>query len=452
MKRSLLLAVLGTVAVLALGSGTARADVLSNDYVDIKLGGYLKLDTYFNTNSQLNIDAPLWVNANQDMYEKDGRTFGANVRGSRLWLDVFAKNLPEEIKLKARLEIDFYGDYATSATGSRLPQPALRHYFVQLDSKYASLVAGQTWVIAAPNHPGMYHTLVLAGMGNLWQRMPQLTAKVHYDAFAGGTVNLDAGIMRPISGRDAAGVLIDNGSVGEITGMPMIQARLGLDWTMFEKKSSVGFSGSYHQEKYLYSKADSLGTGIAVGLDNGTSVTLTPADATLTSWLAALDARLAMPYTELTLEAYYGANLDSFWGTMIKYGQVSVLAKDGTTIKATNKNVEETGGFVSLKIDPVDLVTINLGFGMAKVIDPGRYRTSKDKEFLYNDGGTSRIAKAKKDAGLPMDMQMSAFGNIGFNVLKGLMIGVEEQWIRTHYLATGNADGLITNLCVKYTF
>ena len=439
---------LGVSLLVVLSSTTAMADMLTNDYVDIKLGGYMKLDTYFNTNKVVNLDAPLWVDKSQtELYDENGKTFGATVRASRFWFDISAKNLPEGYKLSAHLEMDFYGDYASSATGSRLPQVALRHYFATLDMGKVALVVGQTWMIAAPQFTASFDNLVQGTKGDLWNRMPQISLKTKFDVFEGGKMHFDIGALRPISARDAAGVLVDNGSVGEITGIPMFQARLALDWTMLGAVSSFGVSGSFHREKY----AD---PGIKVA-SGGTSEALPfKGDDTVNAYFVALDAKLKMSLITLTLEGYYGQNLDSFWGNNAKWGAVFVPYTDGVDSYIEVSSVKEMGGFVNIGIAATDKLTINLGGSAAYTLDIGNY--NKDTSASYNlptlAGSDAKLVDPSK-VGIPIQMQYDVYGNVTYNIFKGFYVGYELQYMATDWDGQDKtAKNLYNNLMFKYVF
>jgi len=428
-------------------STAAMADMLTNDYVDIKLGGYMKLDTYFNTNKVVNLDGPLWVDKSQtELYDDKEKTYGAAVRASRFWFKIGAKGLPEGYKLNAHLEIDFYGDYATSATGSRLPQLALRHYFVTLDMGKVALVVGQTWMIAAPQFTSSFENLVQATKGNLWNRMPQISLKTKFDIFEGGKLRFDIGALRPISARDAAGVLVDNGGTGEITGIPMFQGRLGIDWTMMGAVSTFGISGSFHRETY----ADP-GIKVAAG---GTEAALPfEGDDTVNSYLVAADAKLKMSLVTLTLEGYYGQNLDSFWGNTAKYGAVFVPYTDGVNSHVEVMSVKEVGGFANIGIAATERLTLNFGGSAAYTLSQDDY--NKDEGIDYNTPdltGTSKLTDESK-TGVPITMQYAVYGNVCYNVFKGFSVGYELQYMATKWDGQDKtAKNIFNNLMFKYVF
>ncbi len=451
---------LSAAALMLVFLPTAHADVLSNDYVDIKLGGYLKLDTYFNTKKAVNRDSPLWVSSDglkagkTGVFYDDGKTLGATVRASRLWLDVSAKNMPEDMSLKMHIETDFYGDYAHSATGPRLPQMALRHYFVNLGYKNVNFIAGQTWVIAAPLHPSSFDTLVLAGKGNLWQRLPQLSIKAHFDFAEKHHVKLAFGVMRALSAHDTAGALVDNGRAGEITGIPMVQGRIAYAAEKLGPVSfELGLSGSFHQEKYPTSD-------IAVKDAAGNSYTLTNKTTDpINSWLGAIDFSLKAGIFGFKGEAYYGQNLDTFWGNMVKWGSMAVVKTNGVNSWVEMESVKEAGGFVNFCLKPVDKVKLNLGAGMAKTMNMDDVYTDPTK--VYKVTAASSDTKLASAIVPPMDMQMAVYGNVAYTIVKGLMIGYELQYMQTTYYdkymtATGIKDNvarnLWNNLMVKYVF
>lgn len=479
-----LLIFLFLLAVPTLFAAGAKADVLSNDYVDLKLGGWIKLDMFFNTNSVTNIDAPLWVNTvkdskgkviNDKIYYGDAKSYSATVRGSRLWLTITGKNLPENVKLGSYVEVDFYGDYATTATGPRLPQMALRHYYATLGYKWFTLTAGQTWIIIAPLNPGSFDTLALAGKGNLWQRIPQISAKGDFSLAEGHTLKLAVGVMRPLSARDINAQLVDNGSVGEITGLPMFQGRLAYAGSKLGPVNfELGVSGSYHQEKYV-DPANKYILSVNAKSDAGKNLTIPwSSDDPVNAYVAAVDFKFEIAPVTLTTEWYYGQNMDTFWGNMIKYGAIPTLHMgDATNLNsaAEYKSIKEFGGFVNVGAVLIEKLYLNAGFGIAKTMDIEDYYADTKAEYPVKGKGASDAGKYTLTTDgvtattLPPERQTSLFVNVGYMFFKGFFAGIECQHITTTYFSKAidaNAGTITktrvtvadvwTNLMLKYTF
>lgn len=124
----------------------------------------------------------------------------------------------------------------------------IRHAYLRLDWRQASLLAGQTWDIVSPLLPTVNNDTVMWNAGNIGDRRPQL--RIAYEAKLGrGKFSFIGGIglTSAVDSKD-----LDNNSFrdGEESGRPNVQGRIGYSYpTGKDQTASIGFSGFYGFEK-----------------------------------------------------------------------------------------------------------------------------------------------------------------------------------------------------------
>lgn len=171
--------------VLMLGDGicsTAGAgDVLSK--VDLSLSGRAKFDVHYDTaDLRGNTDFATYIATDPDDYDGE---MNFNPRDTRFRFD--AKVVDGEMTCGAVMELDFYGD---NAGNNLLPRLRLGYAFMQQGA--FSLRAGQDWIPIAQQNPATNDFGILSWAGNLWWRVPQVTARYKID----GGVELLGSVMK----------------------------------------------------------------------------------------------------------------------------------------------------------------------------------------------------------------------------------------------------------------
>ncbi len=286
--------------------------------------GYIKLDASVDSDAIEPGNFARWVA--DPALEQPHRHFNITARQTRLGLWIIG---PEESSFQARgrVEIDFYGGGGENKNGVQL-----RHAYIQLDwpERDLRLIAGQTFDIISPLVPRTVNYTVAWWSGNIGYRRP-LVSLTHTAGEGPHRLILTGGVSRTI-GDDFKPT--EPGDAGADSGLPSVQARGAYAWDMHGRSGSIGVSGHWGQE------------------DVGTLLELE--DSEFDSWSVNLD--LSIPIgSKVTLkaEAFTGQNLDDYFGGV---GQ-------GVNIDL-DREVEASGGWLSIEIDPNDKVRLGVGFGI----------------------------------------------------------------------------------------
>lgn len=302
---ALSVAVLATAAptsALAQAGGTAAAPAeapAEPPLVTVVPYGLLATSIYWNSTQLVNADGPFAVGAG------DGASLGATARQSRLGLKVSSPPVASALSADSAgvvAEFDFNGgSYANNDVTWYQGHPRLRLFFAKVAWARVEVVAGQDWMIFAPQAPvSLVHLAVAAftAAGNLYARLPQLRA----DAALGG-LRLSGAVVAPVASGP-----IDPASPGGLTAVrtagpadrsetPSLQGRVGYAIPIEARSLTFGVSGHFGRESAVVS--------------DPTMPPLVRDD--ITSFGLALDAKLEL-FDWLTIqgEAFVGQNLDGF--------------------------------------------------------------------------------------------------------------------------------------------
>jgi len=172
--------------VLMLGGGicstAAAGDVLSK--VDLSLWGRSKFDVHFDTaHLRDNTDFATYITTDPEDGDPE-----LNFNGRDTRFGFGAKFLDGEMTCGAKMEIDFYGDN----NGNNLI-PRMRLGYAYMQQGAFSLRAGQDWVPIAQQNPATNDFGILSWGGNLWWRVPQVTARYKLE----GGVEFLGSVMKP---------------------------------------------------------------------------------------------------------------------------------------------------------------------------------------------------------------------------------------------------------------
>lgn len=212
----------------------------------IKLYGFLRLDFDFDGQHPNNAQTPLFITS------PDARAGGTangdysiHPRLTRFGVDFDGPRLARlrGAKLSGKLETDFENGGSESRQIIRI-----RHAYMRLDWKEASLLAGQTWDVVSPLFPTVNNDTLMWNAGNVGDRRPQLRAA--YEPGVGrGKLSFVGGVA--LTGAIDAQDLDNNGfRDGEESARPDVQARVGYSRSLGkDRRASVGLSGFYGFEK-----------------------------------------------------------------------------------------------------------------------------------------------------------------------------------------------------------
>jgi len=211
-----------------------------------KLYGFLRLDMDFDSQHPNNTQTPLFITSPDPRV--NGTTNGdysIHPRLTRIGIDYTGPQIAKlgNARLSGKLETDFENGGSESRQIIRI-----RHAYLRLDWKEASLLAGQTWDIVSPLFPTVNNDTLMWNAGNVGDRRPQL--RLAYEPRVGrGKFSLLGGIG--LTGAIDAQDLDNNGfRDGEESSPPDLQGRIGYSHPFGkDRTASIGLSGFYGFEK-----------------------------------------------------------------------------------------------------------------------------------------------------------------------------------------------------------
>lgn len=302
-------------------------------------------------------------------------------------------------KITGKLEIDFYNLLPSTVgpTSNSREFVRMRHAWAKLSWEQFSLLAGQREDVIAPIFPIVNGDLVMWGAGNLGDRRPQIRLE-------GSNGTFTATGMLGLTGADDARDLDANGILdGEDSGLPTVQARLGLavDGWVEKQKIAGGVWGHWAKEE--------LATPLA-----GTS------EDEFTSWALGFD--LTLPILDnvwLKGELWTGQNLDDVRGGIFQ-------GVNGST----GKEIDSTGGWVEIGWKAMDWYALTLG---ASFDDP-------DDKDLPTSGATT---------GKDLNRIFYLANRFTFGPVE---IGADYLYWTTEYVSVGDGTDHRLNFFLSYKF
>ncbi len=348
--------ILGTNLTPAASAG----DVTSK--VDVDVWGRAKFDFHYDTAQLVSgIDFATYVTSDPEDF--DG-VLNFNPRDTRFGFK--AKFVEGEMTTGAVMELDFYG---SNAGNNLIPRMRLGYAFMEQGGFH--LRAGQDWIPIAQQNPGTIDFGILSWGGNLWWRVPQITARYKMES----GVELLGSLMKH---RVQPGTY----DVEEI--LPWILGR-------------VAYGGFLNGKGML-----AVGGGFR-SVEVADSISLSP-------YLAVVEFNL--PFTDqvsLNGEVYTGAG---FGEEFLHYGfEYNLMHPDDAADEG--REIAAMGGFASLAFKASPKVTINVGAGMD---DPDE----DDMEGM--DASSVRYTK-----------NTVVFGNLKMQMTKHMGMGVEVMHFMTEH-------------------
>jgi hypothetical protein len=271
--------------------------------VDLKFWGRAIFNMHYDTAIQ-------YVDFMSYLTDDQTESLNFNPRDTRLGFRASQKS--GDWTYSSVFEIDFYGD---NAGNSLLPRLRLGYAEAKRDCGL-SIRGGQDWVPVAQQNPGTIDFGVQSWSGNLWWRVPQLTARHR----SGQREVLIGAMKHRISGDQE-----------RQEKMPWLMGRVGL-FDLVGEGSLLALGGAWR------------------------SVTVDEQD--YAPYLGAFEVVLPFGDSGVVLngEAYYGAGVGR---EFVHYGfDYNPGHPDGAT------EIKSLGGFASLKVPASQRIDLNVGFGL----------------------------------------------------------------------------------------
>ncbi len=349
------------------------ANVTVSDNFKMRLYGFVKVEAFYDDTELAKGDWLLFVYPGDDARAEQD-VFSMNARHTRLGMNIDGPSFGEGGKITGKIEMDFAGGFPNSSTAARQPLLRLRHAWVQVSKPTWEARFGQDWALIAGPFPNTTSFVVGAGKGNLWMRYPQIRYTVKKNP-----VRFSVSINRPMAGNikydDYAGGDFDFVGDGERSGTPWIMGRL---WYT-EGKATVSVSGHYGQEQ--------INDNLGVKHDNET-------------FSLNADLQYSSGPLKLTARAFYGENLNSFFG-----GVFQGFARGDSTVT----NISSKGGWAQMVYSFNKNWSATVGGGMD---DP------EDDELSSGN-------RCKNDW---------LFTNITYNLAKSVTFMLEYEHLKTSYI------------------
>lgn len=305
----------------------------------IQFYGFLRLDAYYNTARANSVITPAFVLPENDIAADDNDDeFAFDARLTRIGMNVDAGEIVGS-EVTGKLEVDFAN---FTGTPESRPSPRIRLAYINMDFGSHWLRFGQDWDIISPLYPSVNAELLMWNAGNLGDRRPG----AKFGLTTGGGEDVEISIVGGLLMSGAVGATdLDLIAAGPFTsttvdgfdsGLPMVQARLGVKtdaldfglwghYAVYETDHSfpIGLGGTTHHKAY------SVGVDLLVNLGDTLS---------------------------LAGEAWLGENLRDVRGGI------------GQAINpVTGRGVESAGGWGEVRVQASDIVRVSLG---ASLDDP----------------------------------------------------------------------------------
>ncbi len=355
------------------------------------LYGYVRMEAFYDNTEVAKGDWLLFARPDGSA-QSEQSVFSMNARHTRLGLKMEGPELRPGVQLKTLVEIDFAGGFPNSGTAARQPLLRLRHAWLEVSGEKWQGRFGQDWALISGPFPNTTSFVVGAGKGNLWMRYPQIKL-----TRIAGPLKLSASLNRPMAGNvkydDFAGGDFDPVLDGEKSGLPWVMGRAWLTGG----PAVVSISGHYGQEQIN----DLSGT-----------------DHDMSTYSINGDVVLQLGPAQFTARAFYGENLNSFFG-----GVFQGFQRDSTEVT----NIPAMGGWAQVKMALNDHWALTLGGGMD---DP-------------DDDELTSGQRAKNDW---------FFGNIAYAPVKPLLFMLETSYLKTSYVDLDAGTNMRVQFMTRYLF
>ena len=342
-------------------------------------------------------------------------SFGGTLRQSMLGLEVFGPDLAGA-KTSADVQFDFGGGFAEVPNGVTSGIMRLRTATMRLDWANTSVVGGQDALFFAPLAPtslASFAVPALAYAGNLWSWTPQLRVEHRKNLSEHSWVNIQAGILDPLTGEPPTPVYgvqpIFEGyrvpQAGEASKQPGIGSRVSFTTRAFGQPLTIGVGGYYSRENWgFYRRVD--------------------------GWAGTTDWTIPLaPIVTLSGEFYRGRAIGGLGGGTGR----SVFINPNSPATGL-RPLDAIGGWSQLKIKPITRLEFNIAAGQDSVF-------GNEAEAFAATSYYDQLARNR-----------GAFANFIYHPRSNLLFSVEYRRLRTSAIDWNNQTANHVNVMMGILF
>ena len=231
-----------------------QTKVESGSKYRVKLSGLILLNLFNNRGSVDSIDVPGIAEPLNPLFGHGA--FGGSLRQSQIGVEVFG---PEwrGAKITGDLRFDFAGGFPESNNGVTLGIMRLRTGTIRFDWPTTSVVAGQDAPFFSPLSPTSLAQIAepaFSYAGNLWTWTPQLRVEHHVNLTANQSMQVQAGILDPLTGQPPRAQAERLPQAGEISRQPGYAARLAWSRGHGDSVATLGGGGYYSRQDWGFGR------------------------------------------------------------------------------------------------------------------------------------------------------------------------------------------------------
>lgn len=326
---------------------------ISGHDIEFDLYGFIDYSFWYNSGQFLANDFPLFA------LSDDISNTGSSARSSRIGIDIRYMDL-EDIAITGKLEVDFWGDYASSGGAESRPQIRLRHAYITVmntdpELNYG-LLAGQSWSIISSAFPSLINATAGGTFGNPWQRQPQIQFFMNKKLQDTSSLGFKLALTRPMTGSSThrSALLETQLDAGDASKLPLIESELNYTYNSEKTGFILSLSGALGKEDYS-------------ALDKGEKVDVNMIGGYI---------RLRYDIISFIARFYSGKNLNLWLAGF----NSNLIFDDNGQIIDSNKT---RGGFAEISISPSKLITIFAGYGIDDPNDQDTNRYNKNENLYF---------------------------------------------------------------------
>jgi hypothetical protein len=316
----------------------AQDKVESNLKYRLKLSGIVLFNSFGVSGQVDNVDVPTVALPSEP---NSSGSIGGSLRQSILGLSGYG---PEMLgaKTSGDVQVDFFGGLPSGYGSATSGVVRLRLARIRFDWADTSIVGGLDVPFFSPNMPTSYMSIAqpsFAASGNLWTWTPTIRVEQRINKGA-AQFKMEVGVMDPTN-YVGAGMNGRQPTPGESSRQPTIAIRLSANRRDENRPLSLGVSGIYSPQRYVW---------------GGTNVT---------GWGGVVDWKIGLiPHTEFSGESFVGKGIDLFGGVpglVLQPQNFQIYYQSGGP--AALAGVTVFGGWSQLKLVINSRNEFNVGLG-----------------------------------------------------------------------------------------